>query len=762
MNVVITDGLVLMPAPFADGLTVWSSGDGTPGSDTYAVSGTGAYVPADQDFAGCLEITKTQSVTKLRYMGQTPVMPGVCLRIRARVKAVAGPFPAVRIAGWAGSAGGAHLAGVTETGPSVQLTSYGEVVEVSAIVGSGRRGGVDMVWPGATFGHFGLDLTGPNGAVVRIDDIVIEDITDAFLRDMLAEVDVRDYGAVGDGVTDDAAAFAAADAAAAGAVVLVPRGGYFLGSNVTFDNRVRFEGTLTMPADKVLVLQKNFDFVSYLDAFGNEELAFRKAFQALITYADYESLDLCGRRIALSGPVDMQAAVAIKTTFATRKVIRNGQFQPLDGTAWNTTVATSQATYSTSSPLKLTGVVNAANIARGSLVTGNGVGREIYVTDVDVATSTITLSNPLFDAAGTQVFTFTRFKYLLDFSGFDSLSQFNFTDVEFYGDGLASGLMLARDGMIFALQNCFITKPKDRGITSIGNGCQGMLLDRCQFISNEQGLKVQDRTSIGFNANANDIKIRDCRVVRFKHFCVLGGTGNLIAGNHWFADDSEPDGVRKGGIVITTPNCKTVITGNYIDNNFVEWTNEYESAPDFANQYSFGGLTLTGNIFTTNDVAPWFNWIVVKPYGAGHYIQGLAVQGNVFRSINGNITRVEAVDTTFSDLDYGRMRNITFTGNTFNSVVEPVQNPVLLSHVQSTADRYWVVDSGTFLPFKGKLRTVEAVVPDSKVADAGNVATYEQPWVQTEYGTAGRQARLVWKTACTGSVRVQARMDEPT
>lgn len=762
MNVVITDGLVLMPPAFVDGLTVWSSGDGTPGSDTYAVSGTGAFVPADQDFAGCLEITKTQSVTTLRYMGQTPVIPGVYLRIRARVKAVAGPFPAVRIAGWAGGAGGAHLGGVTETGPSVQLASYGEVVEVSAIVGSGSRGGVDMVWPGAAFGHFGLDLTGPNGAVVRIDDIIIEDITEAFLREMLAEVDVRDFGAVGDGVTDDSAAFAAADVAAAGATVLVPQGTYFLASNVTFDNRVRFEGTLNMPADKVLVLQKNFDFVSYLDAFGSEQTAFAKAFQALITYADYESLDLCGRRIALSGPLDMQAAVAIKTTYATRKVIRNGQFQPLNGTTWDTTVATSQASYSTSSPLKLTGVVNAANIARGSLVTGNGVGREIYVTDVNVATSTITLSNPLFDAAGTQVFTFTRFKYLLDFSGFDSLSQFNFVDVEFYGDSVASGIMLARDGMIFALQNCFITKPKDRGITSIGNGCQGMLLDRCQMISDEQGLRVQDRTSIGFNANANDIKIRDCRVVRFKHFCVLGGTGNLISGNHWFADDSEPNGVRKGGIVLTTANCKSVITGNYIDNNFVEWTNEYESDPDFANQYSFGGLTMTGNIFTTNDVAPWFNWIVVKPYGAGHYIQGLAVQGNVFRAINGSIDRVEAVDTTFSDLDYGRMRNIIFTGNTFNAVTEPVQNPVLLSHAQASTDRYWVVDAGTYLPFNGKLRTVEAVVPDSKVADASGVATYEQPWVQSEYGSGGHQARLVWKTACTGSVRVQARMDEPT
>ena len=50
MNKAITDGVVLMPLPFAAGLGVWSSGDGTPGSDTYAISRSGVFVSADQDF----------------------------------------------------------------------------------------------------------------------------------------------------------------------------------------------------------------------------------------------------------------------------------------------------------------------------------------------------------------------------------------------------------------------------------------------------------------------------------------------------------------------------------------------------------------------------------------------------------------------------------------------------------------------------------------------------------------------------------------
>ena len=95
MNKAITDGIVFMPPKFANGLDVWSAGDGTPGSPTYDGSGTGAFVPADADFAGCLEILKVNATQKLRYMGQTPLLPGCYLQIKARVKAISGPLPEV-------------------------------------------------------------------------------------------------------------------------------------------------------------------------------------------------------------------------------------------------------------------------------------------------------------------------------------------------------------------------------------------------------------------------------------------------------------------------------------------------------------------------------------------------------------------------------------------------------------------------------------------------------------------------------------------
>ncbi len=763
MNKAITDGLVLMPPPFVNGLDVWSSENGTPGSATYDGAANAAFVPADQDFVGCLELLKTTATQKLRYMGDTPILPGCYLRIIARVKAISGNLPTVRIAAWAGGAGGAEVTGLVTTGPAVTLTAYGQVVTVSAIVGTGARGGVNMPWTTQVlFGHFGLDLTGPNGGVVRIDDIEIEDITSAFLRTMMDWVDVRDYGAKGDGITDDRAAFEAADDDAQGREVYVPAGTFYIGSSLTLDNEVRFEGKLSMPVSARLTLTKNFNLPAYVDAFGGDEMeGLKKALQTLLNFSDHDSLDMGGRRIEVTGPIDVQAAVNNQTSFQVRRVLRNGQLNVIAGPAWDSETVTSQATYSTSNELQLTGVANVANIQVGSLVTGVGVGREIYVTSKNVGAGTVTLSNPLYDAAGTQVFTFTRFKYVLDFSGFAALDKFVLQEVEIQCNGFASGILLAPSGQLFTLSDCYMIKPKDRGISSIGSGCQDLHIDRCQFISNEQSVPAIDRVSIAFNVNANDAKIRSSRFARFRHTGVLNGTGHLIVGNHWYQGDSGNDTPRLGGMVFTQEDLKSVITGNYVDNSFIEWTNEHESDPSLNSEYTFGSLTITGNIFTVNDAASWFSWIVIKPYGPGHYIQGLSVTGNTFLSINGQTDRVEKVDTSFATLDMTKARNIVFQGNTFNAIGQNTYNPVTLPFTQATAQTVWNCNFGSFFPFGGRALTVEGVVAEGAITKAAGTRLTEMPYASLQQGAQGTEVRLNWLSAAKGSVRIVARMDNP-
>lgn len=762
MNKAITDGIQLTPPAFEFGLSVWSSGNGTPGDPTYDGAGNATLIAADADFGGCLELQKTSSTQKLRHTGETPMLVGCYWRVRVFVKAISGPLPSVRVAAWAGQPGGSHVSGVIEAGTAVALTTYGEVVEISAIIGSGSRTGVDFQW-GTTpsFGHFGIDLTGPNSGVIRIDDIIIEDVTSFFQGSKIDVLDVRDYGAMGDGITDDLAAFEAADAAAAGRSLLVPEGVFYLGSTATINSEIRFQGTVLMPDSARLQLVQSFDYPTYFTAFGDEQLAFEKALQALFNFTDHVELDLCGRSVELSRPVDVHAVVGNKNNFASRRVICNGQLNALTSPDWDDDVATATGSYDPADPSKLTAVSNIATIPVGALITGTGVGREVYVRDVDIGTNTITLSRELWGAPASQSYSFTRFKYLLDFSGFTSLKRFVIDNVNFNCGGKCSGVMLADQGLIFHAKDCYFSGPKDRGLTSAGTGCSGILLDRNQWLSNEMQLGVDDRTSIGFNVNASDPKIRDNRALMFRHWGVISGRGGLITGNHFFQNDTGGGTSRSAGLIIAHNHPKTSFVCNYVDNSFIEWTNEHDATPDIVSGFSFGGLSITGNHFTSSGAASWFTWIQLKPHGTGHFIKGLAITGNVFKAFSGpQLDRVEEVDSSIAVMQPDKYRNITIDGNTFTNVVNPFMNPVQVVASSVAVSNSWRTDVAKYLPFSADARNMTAAVPEGAIKNGSNVKVYTQPYFEGSKGANGSEFDLKWSEDVKGTVRCVVRCDD--
>lgn len=754
--------LDLMPSPFVDGLDQWSSENGTSGSATYNGAANAAFVPSDQDFGGCLELLKTESTQKLRWTGQTPILPGTYLRVTAKVKAMSGTFPSVRVAGYAMDGSDNHVSGLDETAPSVALDTYGEVVTVTGIVAAGNRDGVDMIWGAAPeYGHFGIDLIGPSGGIVRVDDIEIEDVTGTFLRDILDVVDVRDYGAVGNGSTDDRAAFAAADAAADGRTVIVPDGNYHIGSSLTIQNKVRFDGTVNMPASAHLALLRNFDLETYIDAFGDEVTGFKKGFQALMNYSDHDGFDLAGRTINVWGPIDMQDALNTSDTFLIRRVIRNGQFYAQDDPAWDPDVTTSQGSYNPNNPLMLTGLTNASQIQPGSQITGNGVGREVYVKSVNVGAASCEISQPLYGPNSTQTYTFTRYKYILDFMGFENLRRLTFSEVEFQMNGYCNGVMLSKEGENIQFKDCFFIKPEHKGITSAGRACQDLHLEQCQWISNEQSLEADQRVSVGFNVNANDTKIRDCRFQRMGLSAIINGTGHMVTGNHFFQGDDFSNAPRVAGLIFTREACVATVTGNYIDNCSIEWTNEHDSKPDFSNEYGFGGLTITGNIFYCSNAISSFRFLRVKPYGNDHFLSGLQVNENTFYCATGTIERVEEWDTTHAGPDYWRFRNITFERNNFNGITQRTISPVCLEFNQTSNATTWTLDPSDYLPFGGNARTVSAVVTEGEIKNSSNARVDSMPYVNVNAGSQNKYVQLVWPQACRGTVHTTIRVDKP-
>lgn len=762
MNKAVTEGLVLMPPPFSAGLGVWSSGNGTPGSPTYDGAANAAFVPSDPDFGGCLELQKTEATQRLRWMGQSPLIPGCYLQITVRIKALSGSLPTVRIAGYAAAPGGGLVGSVPAFATAVTLTTYGTITTIRAIVATTARTGVDLPWPGVAYGHLGLDLTGPNGGILRIDDIQIEDATGFFLRDMIPHVDVRDHGAIGNGVVDDRAAFvaAAAEAAATGRSLLVSAGTFRIATTLSLSVPVIAQGTLVMPATERLQLTRGYDLPTYAALFGSDEEGLRRGLQALLHFTDHVTFDLRGRRVRVFQPIDL-ADLSGLTSFSQRRQLANGQIEVEPAPAWATQTLSAQATYSTANSFQLTSVANIANIPVGARVSGPGVGREVYVRARNVGAATLTLSDQLHGGSGTRSYTFTKFQHVLDFSGFSLLERFEIADVEFLLKGEASGVSLPTDGAIFGLVNCTFNRPRDKAVTSIGTGDQGMLIDNCQFLSNEMAEAVPDRTSIAVNAHGNDVKLRNCRVVRFRHFAVLAGSGNIVLGNHFFQGDVDSSGVRTAGIVFTKVNLLSTLSANYVDNCFIELTNEHSAAPNWNNQFSFGGLTMTGNFFLCSGVTAAFRFFLVKPFGTGHFLNGLQVNGNVFRTLNTPIQRVEGVDTAIADLDDTRHRNLIWENNAYNGIDVPAESPLVLRHNQTTAASNWTIDTGGKLPFGGRARTVPSFTMEGAANGPGAEVRTSMPYVNINEGPDGADVRLTWPSETRGRVVMTIRADNP-
>lgn len=168
------DASLLMPPPFARGLDRWSPADGDPAGPSLA-DGPGAFfLRRDEALGHCVELRLRRRVTSVRWMGETPLLAGRVLRLSVRARGQTG-HAAVRLAGWAGGAGGRELTGQPASGREVPLDARRVRTAVATVARSAPAPGLDMAWDQcAIFGHFGFDVLGEEGAIVRLDRLRVE------------------------------------------------------------------------------------------------------------------------------------------------------------------------------------------------------------------------------------------------------------------------------------------------------------------------------------------------------------------------------------------------------------------------------------------------------------------------------------------------------------------------------------------------------------------------------------------------------------
>ena len=110
----------------------------------------------------------------------------------------------------------------------------------------------------------------------------------------------------------------------------------------------------------------------------------------------------------------------------------------------------------------------------------------------------------------------------------------NFFDNEFHCNIKANATNLPQAGWLFQLRDCYVTRPRHWGITSIGTDCKGMLIDNCFFHTADNEKLAQDRESIALNANLNDVRLRNNWASQFRYSVELIGSYNVISGNHFY------------------------------------------------------------------------------------------------------------------------------------------------------------------------------------------------------------------------------------
>jgi hypothetical protein len=164
---------------------------------------------------------------------------------------------------------------------------------------------------------------------------------------MIDVVDIRDYGAIGDGFHRRCRRPGSRRRRRrrAQACWCPKRHRTASGARSAIAAPVRFHGTLSRcPTTPCCCCRRSFDLADLCRGLRRRRaLAFRKALQALFNFTDHESLDMGGRRVQVNGPIDVAAAVANKATFETRRVLRNGQLDAQESAAWDPAVVTQQA-----------------------------------------------------------------------------------------------------------------------------------------------------------------------------------------------------------------------------------------------------------------------------------------------------------------------------------------------------------------------------------------------------------------------------------
>jgi len=425
------------------------------------------------------------------------------------------------------------------------------------------------------------------------------------------------------------------------------------------------------------------EFLSTNEISVDQKSALSTAMNELHSRGRYFELDLEGRRIGIDGVMDFGSIWEGKSSQGI-KIIKNGWVSALTSTEANRTEFT--LLVSTEIGENEITFPPGSSVTMGMYITGPGVARESYVVRVDTAAGTAVLNTRAWRTVNKITHRFINFQYMFDFRNVAQFLNFQFKDMVFDGSGnisIFNGPKGADEGGsgTISFSRCIFSRPVDRGITFWTTGGSNLQVDNCQGISNEDKVAPIDRKSVFCTVTTNDAKFRGNYVWQFRHTLVLHGSGNVIVGNHfWQARQKRPEEpvsfeTRTASIILTSANNKTNIVGNYIDNSWIELANDNTTAQNWP---LGGGVTITGNQFTTVSKIGTFGFIALAPYKPNSSCARISVIGNVFKNVDGGavppVVPMEKADVLIvpqgsnGSIDRSQVSQIYWRSNSYNQV----------------------------------------------------------------------------------------------
>ena len=507
------------------------------------------------------------------------------------------------------------------------------------------------------------------------------------------------FGAAGDNITDDQAELVAAFASGQPVLIHKP---YYIASTLNIPagaNVIFWPGGTIKPANGVAVNINREAKVAYApgaqafdlslggtlrstSGFGSDNrggglkissyissdstvpatAGFKQAIKDLFNLNVY-TLDLEGRRIIIDNEIDMAALTGI-TSKSVWKRITNGYIDTtgFDVNAPETNGTVASVSFTANSAVAT--MASTANLKAGMEVTaGTRLPRGTFVQSIDSATQ-ITLSKSSM-TTGSSTLSWWRRRYVLDFSGFTALSRFTMDNLYINLQTNASFYLSSMNDDIVEFKNCRFVNPKRFCINQFALG-GGMVIEGCDFISDEAATAPHLRTRIACILNG-DCRVANNRWAFFLHAAIFDGYASQIVGNHPFAGSGGVSATHMANFVFQQGG-DLVIVGNYIDNGWLEFTNELYAGNASA---SIGGFNVSGNRFVTKTSDAAYAFIVIKPYNAAAPLNGIIIANNTFKPLTGGggvaITAATKLDTTAGNIDTATPEDIYMGNNSFKN-----------------------------------------------------------------------------------------------